>query len=311
MSKQAPKSTFSISQLKAIGTGRIARRLVDFFAILICTVILLSIGFNLSEWWRMDETAVILAGIQSTSRPVQLVHPQIQVKRQDSSQKVSRDSFSGNTIAVLKELTKRCQNHLVSSNRTPVNSKITLREQRLLAELALLKPLSKEENVWEIYSIPGRWPSIIGILNTHAQTELSSISWRVMFWSMAIPLNQQQWRIWMLENQPEEGKERDRNKEPSLPPGAEKILSLDSGKQGQLMFFSGMGPVKNWTRFFDRYYQNLKWDKTSHWKQVNDRFSARFSTRTGSVSFTVVDIIIYRSDKNSFKGIRIRANSQQ
>lgn len=271
-----------------------ARRSVDLFAITICSVVLIRCGYVVSHWWDSEKEN----GLSSLAKPIvsQQNQPFPSISLDKNQSHVSNEIFVGNESEVIDELRERCRLQL--PNKELPTEKIGRNEAELLDKLLGSKPIAEFNDIWKVYHLKEQLPSVVGIKKIPSKEN----HWRVVFWSMAIPLQESRWSLWFLNQKRTYTNSIENVHDFAFPPSIDHNITMNSNDGEILTFFSGNGEIENCIQKFDQHYQKLNWDKARDLKQNESRKLLRYLSPNANET---VEIIFYRTKMNQFSGIQI------
>jgi hypothetical protein len=227
------------------------RRLVDGVVILALGLVAISIGRQLSEWWREDPADVIPPMSASTAwaqGPVEFAFG-------ESTTHLERRTVGGSSREILAALSTLGE-ELLSASTWPTD---TANE----AELDWLKSLASEvadpvpSAAGNVYALNESLPSLVVTRfrdpNTSAATESAE---RIVAWGFAMPRAREEWTVYVFRRTgpPEPSKATSLAGDPVAPPGGRRLLQQRDEDGRLLIAFEGTGTLASWGDDFDRQF---------------------------------------------------------
>lgn len=231
--------------------GVTVRRLVDGIVILALGLVAISIGRQLSEWWR-EEPADVIPPLNASTAWVQ---GPVEFAFGDSTTHLERRTVSGSSREILAALSTLGE-ELLSASTWPT-------DQPTEAELDWLKLLASEvadpvpSAAGNVYALNESLPSLVVTRfrdpNTSAATEPAE---RIVAWGFAMPRAREQWTVYVFRRtgSPEPTRSPSLTGDPVAPPGGKRLLQQRDEAGRLLIAFEGTGTLASWGDDFDRQF---------------------------------------------------------
>lgn len=190
-----------------------------------------------------------------------------------------RQSISGDQAAAAAALLGNCR-RLIETADAPMADPLG----GLPPGLEKLKPAAEEAGRWRLYALEGGIPMVVGVRRLlqippdKAGSNLAETPRRVVIWGLAVPVAAKLWTLCAFQPTAGDGRRRPElfPSQIGIPPGSRKLVSMQLGKGGGVVAFTGPEPWAAWKRFFDRSFAQRGW-KTDGWRRAGSTWQARYA----------------------------------
>lgn len=271
---------------------RISSRTTDLLAIAIVLIAGLSMGQKMVQWWQDDQPSVLDMGPLdnlntewgANSQPVSLEFG-------NSPVSMTRQVLeSGGGQAALDAVRLRCQAAL--NTATPPDTPADKAEQDQLEVIAKLTPDTEQPGSWQLYTIGGAMPAVVGVKTFSAGRENSAAtgpagSRRVICWGLVFPgLSQSSWTAYTFVRKTASADRSTGTPETALdlsrfelPAECQRTVLMQESGQSALLGFQGTGQIETWKQHFTSWLGARGWTQAEPWQVANDGWSGRFVQR--------------------------------
>ena len=295
----------------------ITSRTTDLLAIAIVLIASLTMGRQMLEWWQDEPPAVLDMGPLENlgaewggnSRPVTLEFG-------DSPLSMTRQVLSaGNIKAALDSVRQRCQTVLLESG--PPAAEPDKGELEQLETLSKLTPELEQPGLWQVYTISGGLPLVIGVKTFTAKSGKTAAASppdgrRVICWGLVFPgLSPGSWTTYTFTRRPADvGDSRDNLIRDfdlgrlTLPADCRRTVVMQEAGQSGLLGFQGAGRSDDWQRHFSGWLGEQGWSLPEGWQAVKGGWTGRFVRREpGRVDDSTLQIQCYQQPTGQGVGL--------
>jgi hypothetical protein len=239
----------------------IRSRTTDLLAIAVVMIAGMTLGRQVITWWHADDAdpvprSRIPAVWGSAGAP-------LDIRFGDLSLGMSRLAITGTETEAQRQLVVLCTEKTrtaAATERSPEKSELTL-----LQRLKEMKPVASEPGKWEIYLLERPMAMAVGVRvvkpakesptgRESGQAKVEQSPRRVVCWGWLMPSGNRSWNAYCL--QPGGASTSTLAgglPDCPLPPQTRRLLSVVGGAEGQMVGFTGPGPVEAWMRFYDEW----------------------------------------------------------
>ena len=269
----------------------LARRIASWTTNCLLTAIILiaGIGFGrqVLRWWAADKAEPIASNplLSATDGLGDPWTPHF-LQFGDQPWSLWRQSIAGDQAAAAAALLANCR-RLIETADASARIWRQCHRSASAASLPVWRSSSrrpKKRGRWRLYAIEGGFPMVVGVRQLlqippdKVGSNLAETPRRVVIWGLAVPVAAKVWTLCVF--QPTAG---DGRRKPELfpsrieiPPGSRKLVSMQLGKGGGIVAFTGPEPLAAWKQFFDRSFAQRGW-KTDGWRRAGSTWQARFA----------------------------------
>lgn len=311
-----PSPVQSTSTLYGLGR-RISERTTDLLAIAIVLIASLTMGRQMLRWWHDDAPSVLDMGPLDNlgaewgldSRPVTLEFG-------NSPINVTRQEFSvGGPQAALDSVRERCQAILVAAD--PPDTPRDQSELDQLKSLAGLTPESEQPGSWQLFTITGGLPMVVGV-KTFDTGPVKSVgispaeTQRVICWGLVFPsLSPGSWTAYtFVRRQADPTDPTNASAQVfelarlELPAGCQRTVMMQETGQCGLMGFQGTGQTDVWQQHFSNWFQAQGWTQSESWQPLQGGWSGRFVRREpGRMEDSTIQVQCYQQQTGRGVGL--------
>lgn len=207
---------------------RISSRTTDLLALALIAALLLSVGVQLTRWWRTEPAQVSTNALASTPLAVWDDPAGLSLEFTTDGWSLRRDSVAGNTddvTAIATERLARVVNESVPASYPPIDDV----EQQWLDRLPNESPPSME-NHDGIFVLGGPWPWVVATVKSGNNER------RIAGWAFALPQTPDLWTLYVAQRADAAQVHNPAEDDIPLPASAMRVMSVDSATGGFLTF---------------------------------------------------------------------------
>lgn len=305
------------------GLGRrISSRTTDLLAIAIVLIASLTMGRQMLQWWHEEPPSVLDMGpLENLGTEWGANSQPVSLEFGDSSISMTRQVLpSGGPQAALDSVRQRCQAILVESNSpgTPRDQA----ESDQLDALSKLTPETEQPGSWQLYTITGGLPMVVGVKSFDSAAKTSgtekmpatnpSDGRRVVCWGLVFPgLSPGSWTAYTFVRRPAVSGDSPRTQSQDielsrleLPAGAQRTLLMQESEQSGLLGFQGAGQTEGWQQHFSTWFQKQGWNQSESWQPLQGGWSGRFVRREpGRMEDSTIQVQCYQQKTGQGVGL--------
>lgn len=281
------------------GLGRLARRMAIWTTNGLVTAIILATGLafgrQVVRWWRPEaDSNQPPAQAQPISDTLGDPTAGHMLRFGDQGWAVRRSEATGPAAEAAGCLRTMCREDLAAA--TAPQTAVTDAERRFLAGLAQRTPTDQQAGQWRLYQWNDTVPMVAGVLGDATPkcgagcqpaikegrsatcptgANLAESGLRVVIWGIAVPTGPKTWALYAFRSQRGESSPATGTEEIPLPPGATRLLSLESGT-GAITAFQGPQSPESCMRYYDRHFTERGWRALGTWQASGTAWHIRY-----------------------------------
>ena len=279
---------------------RIAGRTTDLLALAILLIGGLTIGRQVTIWWRDEPThslapADLQANLPLFDFPAGPGEP-LRLEFGSSPFSLERQVVAGDASLALDSLFNRVR--LRVENSTPTREAPSAGEQRLLRAIANLQPALEQSGDWQVFQLDGVPTAVVGVrLQEPGEQGLGARDQgpgaesgaesaptrksvrrqpRVVCWGFLFPFSPTAWTTYLFSPTGAAGSADGEIPQVELPADSRRTLALREAHGGMLVGFQGPDGGENWKVHFETVFKKLGWSLTGSWNSTANGGGARF-----------------------------------
>ena len=250
---------------------------------LLCALVLvigLGFGREVLHWWanggKEEQKPALLVpadGLGEPGRPHEL-------RFGDAAWQMDAQTVVGQQRQVMIALEASCWQAAVHSP-LPADGP-DLAEQAFLRHLAQRPPTRSEAGVCEVHQLEGAYPMTVALRPT-SKASVAGSGFRVVTWGLAVPRGTpgREWTLYTFHPAgPARAAVADLPEIP-LPPGGQRLLSMQVAGGGAMVTFQGVAQVGAWKQFFDRWFSSHGWRPATGWRAAGSSWHVRYGPAAG------------------------------
>jgi hypothetical protein len=207
-------------------------------------------------------------------------------------------------------------------------------ERKFVAGLGRLQPVDQQPSGWRLYLLDSGVPTFVGTREALAEPVapggtagqassgtqakpavapggqklgglpsggVAPSAFRVVTWGMAIPATDGAWTLYVFSPG---GPAIDGvgAKEIPIPPGSERLLSMEVAGGGRIMSFKGCATPDSWTHFYDRWLLANDWRPHGPWRHRGTAWGLRCDRRAAPAGGTL-DLELVENQSGQWSGL--------
>jgi len=267
------------------GYRRLAGRITAWTSkgLLTAVVLVAGIGFarQVLLWWAEDAaasnegllTAKAAEGLGDPARPHILQFG-------DQPWTVRRQSFAGDRQRASALLRADCR-QVVCRQGLP-DLPAAKAETELLARLRSQEPVEQAPGRWQLYEQDDAFPMAVGV-----RQGLVPPSRRVVTWGLALPTGTDAWTLYTFSPGGAPETRPAKLAELPLPPLCRRKFSMRVVDGSGVVAFDGAGSPRDWTGFYDRWFERRNWRKTALRRGPGSTWYGRYAAPQGDAAASV------------------------
>lgn len=277
---------------------RISGRTTDLFAIALVVVLMLTVGVQVTHWWRADPPAV--GGESSTSAPLAVFDQAagLAVTIDGGTWTLERKTVVGTADAITTNAILDLRQSVASSSDIELPA-VDPAESEWLGKLQSWPPAVETGNGGRIYTLGGPWPWIVATIAATSESDSDApANARVICWVFALPQSGQSWTLYtarrrghLISTTPDANI--------PLPDEAQRLLTATTTGGGLATFRAADSIVKVRSEW-DQQLVSAGWARFGDWSQMEAVFRATFESRDHT---TTLDAILTQTDDGETRGI--------
>jgi hypothetical protein len=255
---------------------KITRRTTDLIVIGFIVIGGLTVAQRLLVWWKTDPAETLADPEIVFSRAALApwgAGPQgVAIDLAGKPLTLLRRTFEGTHAEAAGFLRRECRETVAAGEVTL--PELTPEETRLTETLRKHPPVEADPaGRWALHEIGAPLSMTLGVRRADAPGTVD----RVVCWGLLLPLAERSWSILQIMPRPTRGAEQVVDPLP-LPAGVQPGLAVRDELGGQVVTFSGVGPVDVWRRHFDQLATMRQWVAAVEWSIQPEAASAAWST---------------------------------
>ncbi len=290
------------------GLGRrISSRTTDLLAIAIVLIASVTMGRQMLQWWHDEPPAVLDMGPLDNlgaewgadARPVALEFG-------NSPLSMTRQVLtSGGQPAAVEAVRDRCQQFLL--NAGPPEDPPDRAEADQLHAISTLTPDAEQPGNWQLFSIGGRLPMVVGVkafreTSAKLPAERPVQSRRVICWGLVFPgLQPGSWTAYTFVKRSADSTNPTGTQSEDfdlsrldLPANSKRTVLMQESGQGGVLGFQGVNRGDAWQQHFTQWFQAGGWQQSDGWQANGGGWSNRFVRReAGRLEDSTIQIHFY------------------
>lgn len=274
---------------------RISSRTTDLFAIALIVVVALTIGLQVTRWWRAEPPTAV--GGPADAAPLALWDPapSLTVDLQAGDWILKRSTANGTAEAITADAVEQAR-QIVASTQPAKLPPPTAAEEQWLAQLREWAPVSTTDNGGRVFALGGPWPWIVATIDSGAND-----SARVVCWMFALPQAEQSWTMYTARHTAAGLAAADGFDVP-LPMHVQRLLHARSEDGNGVTTFMSDGSLSKLKTDWDQQLTAAGWTRAGAWSETDQRSRGTFE-RSGKSHTVTLDATLARDADNVTRGL--------
>ena len=279
---------------------RISSRTTDLFAIAIVVILLLTVGVQLTRWWRAEPP--LITGAAVASGPLSLGDDAdgIAVAFDSGEWTLERTTAVGTATAITEAVVNELRQRLEAATNSDLPP-IDAAESAWLDKLRNWTPTVETGNGGRIYTLGGPWPWIVATLTPSTTTNSDAAGEaRLICWAFALPQSDQSWTLYTARRSSQEAITASHVDIP-LPGDMQPQLRASTSTGGLLAFRSASSITATQSEW-ERQLSASGWVRRGEWMLTDDLARGTFQ-QDGLNQTTTLDATLTPTDDGETRGI--------